>query len=222
MSASATPNARRSCRCIEDDFAELLHAVASGRMDEIEPIAAVGQAFDDRDRRRARLSGNARRRRRDSRDRGGRAGRGRHRLPRRHCRARTARSSRAAAACSRSPRLPTASPTRARASIARSTRSISPTASTAATSAGANWNGRAHDPFVGLFLAELRRRDRRRRHRAHDRLPPQADRLAQVARARRRGGDCRALLADLERPAGRRPALHRCGRAARAQGARLL
>ena len=92
---------------IDGDFAELLHAVATGRLGEIEPPRLSPQACDDGDRRRARLSGHAGERRRDPRDRGRRAGRGRHRLPRRHrARRRTAWSPRAAG-CSPSPRSPT-------------------------------------------------------------------------------------------------------------------
>ena len=44
---------------IDGDFAELLHAVATGRLGEIEPPELSRQACDDGDRRRARLSGHA-------------------------------------------------------------------------------------------------------------------------------------------------------------------
>ena len=46
---------------IDGDFAELLHAVATGRLAEIEPPRLSPTACDDRHRRRARLSRHARR-----------------------------------------------------------------------------------------------------------------------------------------------------------------
>ena len=52
---------------IDGDFAELLHAVATGRLGEIEPPRLLRQACDDGDRRRARLSGHAGERRADPR-----------------------------------------------------------------------------------------------------------------------------------------------------------
>ena len=52
---------------IEGDFAELLLAVATGRLGEIEQPAAFAEAVDDRDRRCARLSRRSGERRRDPR-----------------------------------------------------------------------------------------------------------------------------------------------------------
>ena len=69
---------------IEGDFAELLQRRRErppGRGRSARPCA---EAFDDGDRRRARLSGNPGERRSDPRDRRGRAGRGRDRIPCRH------------------------------------------------------------------------------------------------------------------------------------------
>ena len=136
---------------IDGDFAELLHAVATGRLAEIEPPQLRRQARNDGHRRREGISGHARQRRRDSRHRGGRAGRRRHRLSRRHRTRRAAGWSPRAGGCWRSRPSPTVSPMRGRALIARSTRSTSPTASTAATSAGASWSGTAHERAAGAI-----------------------------------------------------------------------
>ena len=51
---------------VDGDFAELLNAVATGRLAEIDPPRARGEAFDDGDHGRARLPRNAGERRRSS------------------------------------------------------------------------------------------------------------------------------------------------------------
>ena len=68
---------------IEGDFAELLHAVATGRLGETS-ARAFAAPRDDGDRRRPRLSRDAGKRRADPGDRGRRAGAGSHRFPRRY------------------------------------------------------------------------------------------------------------------------------------------
>ncbi len=183
---------------IEGDFAELLHAVATGRLGDIEPPRLSGKhamtvIVAARGYPGTPASGGAIANRRC------RAGRGRHRLSRRHRPGRSglvAKGGRVLAVTA----VAETSPTPARGPIALSTRSTSPTDSTAATSAGASWSGAGMNAFWSFFWPMigfgLLGRDRR-----PDRLSPPprnaSGRLSQARPARAGCGGLACVLAAL-------------------------